>query len=183
MKPLKLKVNLLPKEEFEEKALGKFLKWSLTFGRYIIVGTEIVVLSAFFSRFKLDRQLVDLHEEITQKEAIVKFNLEFENKVRNIQRQLEEIKGLEQNHDFSLKLLNFLEKNMPQEVVLKKLSLSKEKVSLSGVSLSTPSFINFLARIRTSKEFSQVVLESLSKRGEEELKFKLTARVNKKGFQ
>lgn len=182
MKPLKLKINLLPKEELEEKALGKFLQWSLTFGRYIIVGTEIIVLLAFFSRFKLDRELTGLHEEISQKEAIIKFNLEFEKKARALQKQLAEIKKIEQDHDFSLRLFGFLEKNAPKEVVLEKLSFSEEKISLSGVSISTSSFINFLHQIRTSGRFSQVVLEDLSQKREEGLKFKLTAQVVRENF-
>ena len=74
MNPLKLKINLLSKKDLEEKALGRFLKWSLSFGRYIIVGTEIIVLIAFFSRFKLDRQLTDLHEAINQK-GVLKYRV------------------------------------------------------------------------------------------------------------
>lgn len=179
---LKLKINLLPEEDLQEKALGKFLKWSLSFGRYIIVGTEIVVLMAFFSRFKLDRQLTDLHEEITQKEAIVTFNQAFEKQTRDIQKQLEEIENIEHHHEFSLKLLDFLGKNLPKEVTLKKLSFSQEKLSLSGISLSSSSFIDFLARIRDSEKFSQVVLQDLSQQGEEELEFKLTTNVSKEKF-
>ena len=183
MKLAKLRINLLPKEELEKRALGKFLKWSLTAGRYIIVGTEIIVLLAFFSRFKLDRQLTDLHEEISQKEAIAQYNSEFEKKARNIQKQLEEIKNIEKDYDLSIKLLAFFEENIPKEITLEKLSFSQEEISLSGVSLSTTSFIDFLARIRNSEKFSQVVLEDLSKTGEEKLKFKLAASINKQNFQ
>ena len=183
MNPLKLKINLLSKEELEERTLNKFLQWTLTFGRYIIVGTEIIVLVVFFSRFKLDRELVDLHEQIKQKEAIVKFNHEFEKKARTIQNQLKEIKTLEENHDFTLKLLGFFEKNLPKDVGLERVSFSKKKLSLKGISLSTASFIDFLARLRTSPRFSQVVLKDLTKTEDEGLKFNLTVQVNQKSFE
>ncbi|MBL7159797.1 PilN domain-containing protein [Candidatus Microgenomates bacterium] len=179
MNPLKLKINLLSKKDLEEKALGRFLKWSLSFGRYIIVGTEIIVLIAFFSRFKLDRQLTDLHEAINQKEVIVQFNLDFENKSRNIQQQLAEIKNIEKDYNLSLQLLNFLEKNLPKDIAFKTLTLSQGKISLAGTSLSNSSFIDFLARIRASEKFSQVILQDLSRKGEEELEFKLSAEINK----
>lgn len=182
MKLSKLKINLLSKEALEEKALGKFLRWSLTFGRYIIVGTEIIVLLAFFSRFKLDSQLTDLHEEISQKEAIVKFNSDFEKEARIIQQQLKEVKGLEESHDLGVKLLNYFEKTTPKDVAFDRLSLSQEKISLSGASVTTSSFINLLAQFRNSGKFSQVVLESLSKKGEETLEFKLSAKINKENF-
>jgi len=183
MKPAKFKINLLPKEELEERALSRFLQWSLTFGRYIIVGTEIIVLLAFFSRFKLDRQLTDLHQEISQKEAIVQYNQEFEKKVRSIQGQLEEISNLEKDYDLGLQLLGFLETNTPQEVSLEQLSFSQEKMTLSGKSLSSASFIDFLARIRNSGKFFQIILEDLSTTGETELKFKLAANINKENFK
>lgn len=178
----KLKINLIPKKQLEEKTLGKFLNWSLTFGRYIIVGTEIIVLIAFFSRFKLDRQLTDLHEEITQKETIVKFNSEFESETRNLQKQLEEIKNINEYHDFTLRLLDFLGKNMPKELVINKLSFSDQNISLSGVSLSTASFIDFLARIRHSEKITQIILQDLSQKGEESLEFRLTAKVSREKF-
>lgn len=183
MKFSKLRINLLPKEELEERALSKLLKWSLTAGRYIIVGTEIIVLLAFFSRFKLDRQLTDLHEEISQKEAIVQYNSEIEKKARGVQGQLKEIKNIEKGCDFSIKLLAFFEENTPKGVTLEKLSFSQERISLSGISLSTTSFIDFLARIRNSEKFSQVVLENLSKIGEEKLKFQFAANISKESFQ
>ena len=61
-----LSINLMPGREtsFGEK----FLNWSLTFGRYIIIGTEIIVLVAFFSRFKLDRDFIDLHDQVKEKQ-------------------------------------------------------------------------------------------------------------------
>lgn len=178
----KLKINLIPKEQVEEKTLGKFLNWSLSFGRYIIVGTEIIVLLAFFSRFKLDRQLTDLHEEIVQKETIVKFNSEFEKEARKLQKQLEEIKEISAQHDFALRLLDFLGKNMPKEVTINKLSLSQANISLTGASLSTNSFIDFLARIRRSEKFNQIILQDLSQKGEEGLEFRLTGQVSKEKF-
>lgn len=178
MKPLKLNINLLSKKELEERALNKFLKWSLTFGRYIIVGTEIIVLLAFFSRFKLDRDLTDLHQQVSQKQAIVQYNLEFEKKIRNLQKQLEEIKLIEEKDKLSLTLLRFFEENIPQEVTLNELSFNDNKVSFSGTSLSTSSFIDFLARIRTSNQFSDVTLEDLNKEREDFLKFKLKANFN-----
>lgn len=182
MKPLKIKINLLPKEEIEEKALENFLKWSLTAGRYIIVGTEIIVLLAFFSRFKFDRELSDLHEEISQKEAIVRFNQDFEGKVRSIQKTLSEIKNLEKESDFPSRLLNFLKENIPQDVTLESLSFSQEKISLVGASSSTSAFIDFLTSIRTSPKFSNLVLEDLSQREEGRLRFNFTASVNKENF-
>lgn len=172
-----LKINLIPQKELEERALGKLLKWSLTFGRYIIVGTELVVLLAFFSRFKLDRQITDLREQIAQKEAIVNYNQEFEQQVRGIQTQLNEIKIISQNQDLGVKILHFFEENIPKEVTIEKFSSSPNNISLSGSSLSTTAFIDFLARVRGSEKFSQVRLENVVKTEGGEINFSLVAEI------
>ena len=58
------KVNLLPPSDFEQSFWGRFLRWAVTTGRYIIILTELVVILAFLSRFKLDEDLRKLNEQI-----------------------------------------------------------------------------------------------------------------------
>jgi len=43
----------------------------LHYFRYIIVLTQIVVISVFFARFSLDQEIVDLKESFTDKQAIL----------------------------------------------------------------------------------------------------------------
>lgn len=66
----------------------KFLSWALSAGRVVIIITEIIALSAFLYRFFLDRQLIDLHAEIKQQEAILNFSKASEDKYRNLQDRL-----------------------------------------------------------------------------------------------
>jgi hypothetical protein len=68
----KQEINLLPREEFEKKPIGKFLTWALSIGRYIIIFTELIVILAFLSRFKLDRDLSDLNQSIREKQAVIR---------------------------------------------------------------------------------------------------------------
>ena len=62
-----IEINLLGQEDLKHTPQGRILNWALTYGRDIMIGTEIVVLLAFISRFSLDRKLTDLKEEISQK--------------------------------------------------------------------------------------------------------------------
>ena len=66
-------INLL-KNSSDQSPLDRITDWALTYGRYIMIGTEIVVLLAFISRFSLDRKLTDLKEEIGQKQQILLAN-------------------------------------------------------------------------------------------------------------
>lgn len=173
-------INLLPKKRLEERPLGKFLKWCLTYGRYIIIATEVIVLIAFFSRFKLDRELTDLHESIKQKKAIIIAATEFEKEVENIQERLNQIKTLEEEQFFYAKLMEYLEKIVPSDVVLERLSLNPKEISLSGTSLTNHGFVTLLSNFRSSKSFSNIRIEAVTKNkyGGPGLSFGLTADLN-----
>src|SRR5260221_9195487 len=87
-------INLLGDTTLERSPYDRIITWEVTYGRYIMIGTEIVVLLAFISRFSLDRKLTDLKEEVTQKQGIIEANLPFENDVRKLQDKLSKIKIL-----------------------------------------------------------------------------------------
>ena len=59
----KITINLLGERKVGETPVERLLLWITTYGRYIMIGTEIVVLLAFISRFSLDRKITDLREK------------------------------------------------------------------------------------------------------------------------
>jgi len=71
-----ISINLIGEEEMEHTPVGRIVTWAITYGRYIMIGTEIVVLLAFISRFSLDRKLTDLKDEISQKQELIEANTE-----------------------------------------------------------------------------------------------------------
>ena len=62
-----VRINLLGSQDLEHTPWGRIVAWATTYGRYIMITTEIIVLLAFISRFSLDRKNTDLTEEVTQK--------------------------------------------------------------------------------------------------------------------
>ena len=172
---MKTNINLIPKFDFDKKPLGRFLTWALTYGRYIIIGTEIIVLMAFFSRFKFDRELTDLHDLVGQKETIVAASSGLEEDVRSLTLRLNEIKNLEGKNVYASQILEILEGSLPPDVILRELSFDQNKLTLEGNALSTSGFSSFLNNLSSSKKFSQVNLEEVS-RGRSEIgtKFKLS---------
>src|SRR3989344_4294266 len=65
----KYEINLIPKQK--KTLLDKLMFFLLHYFRYIIVLTQIVVISVFFARFSLDQEIVDLKESFTDKQAIL----------------------------------------------------------------------------------------------------------------
>lgn len=157
-----VKINLLPTEDIEKQPLNKFLKWVLTYGRTIIITTELVVIMAFLSRFVLDRELTDLHEAIGQKRAIVEATQELEYGFRNLQDRLENIKKLSGTSTNIDKVLDKIVAIMPSDVYLSDFTLSKDNISMTMVSLSRQGFSVFLNNLKREKIFSDIKIGAIN---------------------
>jgi Tfp pilus assembly protein PilN len=173
-----LVINLLPQDTFEGQPLGKFLKWALTYGRYIVVFVELFVILAFLSRFKLDRDLTDLHEEISQKQAIIEATYELDENFRNLQTRLLRIKNLEASEISPNIILDVISQNMPSDVYLLDISVSGDRVNLTSVAASEFGFGVFVNNLSQSKKFTNINLGVVSKGGKKKpgIKFNLSAK-------
>lgn len=63
-KKLRIDVNLLHPKEIPAKLPERFLKWLISYGRFIVIAVEIVVVASFIARFKLDADLDELKRKI-----------------------------------------------------------------------------------------------------------------------
>lgn len=158
-------INLIPQKDFDQTPIGRFLRWSLTYGRYIIVCTEIVVLLAFIYRFSLDRQITDLNEEIDQKSAIIVANAEFERQFRNLQRRTQYIGSLSANQPVVVGLLRHLETITPQGVQFTTYGFTEGKLTIGATASTNTHLALFLNNLKASEMLDNVNIVSLSKKG------------------
>lgn len=63
---LRIKLNLLHPKEMRMKLAERFVKWLISYGRFIVILVEIIVVAAFLARFKYDADLDSLKKEINQ---------------------------------------------------------------------------------------------------------------------
>lgn len=172
-------INLLTQKDLDLTPVGRFLRWSLTYGRYIIVCTEIVVLLAFIWRFGLDRQITDLNEEIEQKQAIIQANQEFEMAFRNLQNRTEQVGSLFENQDLSVQVLKHLERITPLGVHFSAFSMNDRKVSITATATSNSNLSLFLSNLKSSEFLTDINITSLTKKttGISETSFQIEAAV------
>ena len=64
-------INLLPRDSFESSQIGIVLAWLLSFGKWAVIVTQLIVMGAFLWRFSLDRELTDLKKSIAKNVAII----------------------------------------------------------------------------------------------------------------
>lgn len=178
MAALKKEINLLPQEDWEKKPTGRLIKWALTVGRYIVVTTELIVIIAFISRFKLDRDLSDLYEEIEIKQARIRSSQQFEKEFRLTQKNLKVIKELTgMINDPSMALTNFA-RLVPLNVTLDNLEINKDKLAIEGMSLSESGIATLINNLKQSPYFTEIKIENISKEPEMEISFSLEVMLN-----
>lgn len=170
-----LSINLLGEEDLSHTPQGRIIKWALTYGRYIMVGTEIVVLLAFISRFSLDRKLTDLKEEISQKQAILEANLPFERDITRIQKELTTIRELTVDQQKPLDMINLVQSIVPQDVSLDSLKITSDRVSADASAGTTSSFTQFIANLQAAKGVDRVEIGDINKSAATGIIFKFTA--------
>lgn len=155
------RVNLLPVDRFEYSTLGRFLNWSLSTGRYLVVLTELVVIIAFLSRFWFDRTLTDLRESRIKKEGIVDSFQQVLTDFLRTQSQLRTIRSvLSQQYGVNDRLTQ-IQSLTPSGIEYDTLSISSESASLKGFAPSAQIMSAYLSGMQNDQLFDRVSLKSL----------------------
>lgn len=177
-KPAQITINLLPKDPFFASPLGKFLQWSLTVGRYLVVFTELIVIISFASRFSLDRRVTDLNGSILQKETIIKSYGDLESKVREVQKKTEAYSQVEQKQSLA-NAFPALSEITPKDVFLTNLTVQPGAVTFAGKTASAASLNLLINNIGLSPNFTDVSVEKLQSSTAQEpgFSFKINATV------
>jgi Tfp pilus assembly protein PilN len=144
----KTTIEFIPQEDWERTSFGKFLKWLLNIGRWIVIVTELIVIMAFLSRFKIDRDLTNLNERVKQRQAIINASSDFEKEFRSLQKRLLTIEGLQKNQIEADKILTLFTQVTPAGVQLSNFSFTEKIASLTASADSETTFAVFLKNLK-----------------------------------
>ena len=172
-----ISIDLLGREDLEHTPWGRIITWAVTYGRYIMIGTEIVVLLAFISRFSLDRKLTDLNEEIAQKQAIIEANADFEKDIRSLQEQLTKVKSLITVQTKPVNILTEMQSMLPADVYLESFEIANNKLTVNAIAGTTQGFAQLLANISSSSNYTQLDIGDVTKQALIGIKFSFTAQI------
>jgi len=175
----KTNINLLSQDEFAASPVGKFFKWALTFGKYIVIITQIVVIGAFIYRFKLDQDLETLNESVNQRQAEVNSFQDLEHKVRVLQNQLETIKIITTGQVRTGPTLSSISQVTPLQIQLDTLSLSGDRFNITGQSLTEVGLATLIFGLQQQSNLSEITVNMVSTGGAKDptLSFTLSAKV------
>lgn len=178
------KINLLIQKNIQPKIYVRFLKWALSSGKFIVIVVELITISAFVYRYKLDSELSDLQEKIKEVIPFVESLNNDEILIRQTQFQLQTIKQIKSdavNYDQVFSKIALL---TPKSIRLTNISIDSSTPVSSGLTISgiTPSNFELSAFIKSLKgdqTFSNISLTNISFEGE--TSFIITGNLNKKG--
>lgn len=149
-------VNLLPRDYFEKSVFGRVMEWTLGFGKWIVIITQLVVVGAFLMRFGLDRKLTNIRRKMEEEIATIESYADLENKFVLAQKRIAFIAPVIKRQDVMISITDTLARSTPIDVWYDRISIGPDTVSLSGNANSIAGFGNFLSAIRSSGFFDSI---------------------------
>ena len=172
-----IKINLIPQDEFESSTFGRVLKWALSTFRIMVIVTELLVMSAFLSRFWLDARNSDLNEEIEIKKAQIGAYQDVEDSFRKYQAKLVLAKSLYSTGATS-QVFKTLSSLMPVDIAFNSIVLKEGLLTIKASSLAENSIAQFLINMENSNNFNETKLSQVTRLSENNsVSFVITTKI------
>lgn len=155
------RINLLPTKEktFGEKAYY----FVFNYLRYVIVITQLVVVIVFFYRFQIDQEIIDLKDEINQKNEIIKTARPLIEEAKLIGKKTKSVENILINQQNLEEIFNYLTNIFPKSATLRKLDYKENGLEIEGFTMNVNDLKKFHKRLESENKFKTVQLKSLLK--------------------
>lgn len=151
-------INLLRRKE--NNFTDRFLYWALTTGRTVIYVTFAVAILCLIYRGFLDRQLVDLHDSIKQKQALLAYSKSSEEKFRNIQDRLSAA-NVGDNAKNNITLMTDIIGFAPIDARFNTVSESNDSINFDITFSSVPSLTGFIKKLKDDSRINTVSISKI----------------------
>lgn len=152
-------INLVKNQQIP--LFDKFMNWTLTIGRLIVIVTEVVAVVTFIYRFSLDEKLVDLNDAIKQKQSIISVLKNDENKYRNLQDRIALASTFSTKAVSSNQTITDITSLIPKQVRINGLILNKGKVNI-GVDVASVSFLaDFIDSLKSYRGIRSISIDDI----------------------
>lgn len=162
MEKTNLSINLL---NVREKTLtDQILEWALVIGRLLVILTETLALTVFAARFSLDRQLIDLSDEIKKNQAMVSYFKTSEESFRKIQQKIKISKADQGISANTIKIFQDLMRKNGNEISFKNISVSPTNITIIVQAPSVIAVDNFTQILKENKQISSLSIDKIENR-------------------
>lgn len=157
----KININLSSKGK---QTVGKVVYgWTIDAGRAIIVGIELIALGALGYRFVIDRQIVDLHDQIKTQEVYIAAQSADEKTYRSIQDRLKNIKATNDETYAKIQIMNEILKAISSGTFYStNLSISGKSIIIDGNTFSIFTLTDFLNQIKKFPSVASISIDEIN---------------------
>jgi Tfp pilus assembly protein PilN len=155
-------INLLPQEGLSATMQGRVLIWLLSTFRFIIIVTELIVVSAFIGRFWLDAKNTDLGEQIQEDKVVIESYQNFENQFKNLQQRLVIYNAYAESEGKIIDAINSVITSKPPEVTYTSIGADENQITISAKSVSEIGIQQFLVNLKANEKIESVKLGDIS---------------------
>ncbi len=162
---MKYKINLLP--EKERDFLDKGIYFVLHYLRYVLVITQIVVISVFFYRFKIDQEIIDLKDELQQKQEIVAVSGSLLKEAEIVDLKTKQIREILVNQALFAESFTYFLDTFPLRLTIRRLTIQGGVYKFESSTTDPETIRVYLARLKQDKRFKLISLGSIKRSGAE----------------
>lgn len=163
-----ININILFPQGIPQKLPIKFLKWLLSYGRFMAIAVEIIVVATFVIRFKLDADLNNINDQINHQVPYIQSLSEDEAKVRQLQFKISTVKRLYDSNPDINSILSAIASQMTSGTKLSTINIDATdkqaglQFRVNGVSSSPNDLSILLAGLKQVKLFKDIALANIS---------------------
>ena len=155
------RINLVKKRR---TFLEKFITWSLTAGRVVVIVTEGIALFAFLYRFSLDQQIIDLHGQIKQKQTIILLLKSNEDTFRNLQQRMAMAKKISSSSSDEINIFKNINLLVPAGISVSNFGISSGNIKIDATASSIEALSSFARALKENKTITSVSLDKVENR-------------------
>ena len=188
MKPAtKTAVNLLPRDDLHKKPMAKFLKWFLTYGRIIMIVTEIITIAVFLVGSALNVRNNQLKQQINTNIAYLNEATQLESQIRSMQYRLSSMREIHSSRKKYLYFMEYLGGILPEAITLQDITVTTGSMELTAATTDEAAFATFIHNIKSApvEKINTLQIASVARGGKNpnEIVFSLSVQLGPKAFE
>ncbi len=158
---MKYSINLFP--EPERDSVDKIVYFAIHYLRYILVMTMFVVICVFFFRFKVDQEIVNLRESLTQKKQIIETTENMLEEVAYLEAKTDDLGLILDQQDQYIARYRYFISTIPEEMAIDRIAFEERGISFTGFSVNPAVIQDYEQKINQDGFFSEVNLGNLQR--------------------
>lgn len=158
---MKYKINLLPPRD--QNVVDKAIYFSFYYLRYILVITQIIVIGVFFFRFTIDQEIIDLKDNLRQKQEIIAISDPLLKDVGVLEEKIKNVKVLLAEQDSAQAMFEYFLTIFPASMNLTSMDVGNGTINITGSTPDPASVKKLYNRLLAEKKFRKVLLKDVRK--------------------